>query len=112
MVVSFEALEKALSNNLKNNKYEVRGGNVQYGVISKEYQNELFCSGSPDNLFIKHPYFSHQKEYRIYCAQSVHNEDFKVLELNDDISNDCKIYSTDQLKEYEDFLVLTVSNLK
>lgn len=38
---------------------------VQYGIPSPELSKKWFCSSSLDHLFVKHPYFSYQKEYRI-----------------------------------------------
>lgn len=111
VVVSYDAMEKALSHNFKDNVYEIRSGNVQYGQPSFDYQSELFTSNSPENLFIKHPYFKHQQEYRIYCAQSIKDADSKVLKLNDDISNNCKIFRREDLFETGDSFVLDIDKI-
>lgn len=102
VVIDYDAFDNALYGNFKNNEFEVIAGNVQYGTPSKELQNEIFCNNSIDNIFIKRPYFAYQKEYRVYCAQSVKDKDFKVLELNIDIREHCRIIAVEKLIDFDE----------
>lgn len=111
VVIEFSIFDKALTDNFEDNEYEVIAGNVQYGRPEFNYQSELLVSNSPDNLFIKHPYFKHQQEFRVYCAQSLENGDFKILKLNKNISKFCKIFKRKELIETEDSYILNINNI-
>ena len=50
---------------------EMRGGKVQYGIASNEISSHLLNDCTADNLFIKDPYFSEQKEFRLIVLDSI-----------------------------------------
>ena len=49
--------------------YTLCGKPVSYGNITIENTKDLLLSEDPLNLFIKHPYFKHQNEYRFVICR-------------------------------------------
>ena len=43
--------------------HELKGGKVKYGVASSDTSSYLLIENTVDNLFLKDPYFAHQKEF-------------------------------------------------
>lgn len=52
--------------------YCVCGGLVDYHIITFDEMGQLMGDDSPKNLFIKHPYFSYQKEFRIVVCKELY----------------------------------------
>lgn len=63
-VVDFHEFETNLRT-LNSNGYEVVGGLVNYHCLSQSDTQKLLVDNSTRNLFMKHPVFSYQKEFRI-----------------------------------------------
>lgn len=49
--------------------YALCGGQVSYGNITIENTKDLLISEDPLNLFVKHPFFKHQHEYRFVICK-------------------------------------------
>lgn len=65
---------------------------IVYGTPSFELSAKWLCENSLDNLFVKHPFFSYQQEYRIIVFEPLHPRIEK--EIHDGISMDVAYYDT------------------
>ena len=71
VILDFQKFEQALST-LLSSGYEVDGGLVNYHKLTFEDMGELIGDNTARNLFVKHPYFSYQKEFRIVVCREVY----------------------------------------
>lgn len=71
VVVDFREFENKLRT-LNSNGYEVVGGLVNYHRLSQSDTQKLLGDDSVRNLFVKHPVFSYQKEFRVVVNKSVY----------------------------------------
>lgn len=62
--------------------YALIGGQVSYGNITIGNMKDFFESEDPLNLFVKHPFFKHQNEYRFVICRN-HCPKLKRKSLND-----------------------------
>lgn len=65
----------------RTNGYQLDAGPVVYGTPSKELIVKLFEPSEIGNLFIKHPYFKYQKEYRIVICCAI-DEKWKECKID------------------------------
>lgn len=84
---SFLSCLKFLETN--NNPYHHQP--IVYGTPSFELSAKWLCENSLDNLFVKHPFFSYQQEYRIIVFEPLHPRIEK--EIHDGISMDVAYYA-------------------
>ena len=71
VLLDFTLFERMLAT-IQTNGYELDAGKVSYRIITPEDSSVLFNSDGPRNLFIKHPYFSYQKEFRIVITKQAY----------------------------------------
>ena len=89
VIFKFDVFEERLKT-LLSEGYCVCGGLVNYHIITFDEMGQLMGDDSPKNLFIKHPYFSYQKEFRIVVCKELYkiNEpaiEFKEYRFPDDL---------------------------
>ena len=72
VILKFDIFEERLRT-LLSEGYCVCGGLVDYHIITFDEMGKLMGDDSPKNLFIKHPYFSYQKEFRIVVCKELYN---------------------------------------
>lgn len=65
---------------------------IVYGTPTFELSAKWLCENSLDNLFVKHPFFSYQQEYRIIVLEPL--DPRKEKEIHNGISMDVAYYDT------------------
>lgn len=65
---------------------------IVYGTPTFELSTKWLCENSLDNLFVKHPFFSYQQEYRIIVLEKLKAR--KKKKIHDGISMDAAYYDT------------------
>lgn len=71
VLIDYEKLQPLLSQ-VKTEGYELDAGLVTYYSLTLEDMAYLLNDNTPRNLFIKRPYFSYQKEYRIVVCKQLY----------------------------------------
>lgn len=71
VVVGFDEFEGKLKS-LNSNGYEVDAGLVDYHYLAHSDTKKLLTENSVRNLFVKHPTFSYQKEFRIAVTKQLY----------------------------------------
>ena len=71
VITEFSEFENKLKT-LNSNGYEVDFGLVNYRYLSISDTKKLLTDTTVNNLFIKHPAFSYQKEFRVVVAKQVY----------------------------------------
>lgn len=71
VVIDYQFFSQLLSK-VKTNGYQLDAGLVNYHELAFEDTNKLIADGSAQNLFIKHPHFAYQQEYRIVIYKEVY----------------------------------------
>ena len=64
---------------VKTGGHELDAGIVTYHSLTLENMAGLLNDKTPQNLFIKRPYFSYQKEYRIVVCEQLYKENEKPI---------------------------------
>lgn len=73
VIIDFQKFESALPT-LISDGYEVDAGLVTYHKLTYEDTGKLIADDTPKNLFIKHPFFSYQKEFRIVVCRELYKQ--------------------------------------
>lgn len=71
VIIEFSEFENKLRT-LNSNGYEVDAGLVKYRILSLSDTQELLIDNTVKNLFVKHPAFSYQKEFRVIVAKQLY----------------------------------------
>ncbi len=71
VILDYQKFEPLLSH-VKTNGYQLDAGLVNYHRITHADFGTLFTDKTLLNLFVKHPYFSYQREFRIVIAKQVY----------------------------------------
>ena len=82
-IIEYPEFENKLKT-LNSNGYEVDAGPVSYHRLSLSDTKELLTDNTVKNLFVKHPVFSYQKEFRVVVA--------KQLSQQEESQTNCIIY--------------------
>ena len=51
--------------------YAIRAGLISYGIPTEKLITQFFTDNNADALFVKHPYFKKQQEYRVVVFKSI-----------------------------------------
>lgn len=70
VLIEYKAFAAAL-HHCETNGYQLEAGLVSYGTPTEELTVKLFEPDEIGNLFIKHPYFRYQKEYRVVVCKTI-----------------------------------------
>lgn len=73
VLIDYKKWEPMLSK-INTEGYELDAGLVSYHKLSAEDTMALLNDNTPRNLFIKRPFFSYQKEYRIVICNQVYKD--------------------------------------
>ncbi len=92
VILKFDIFEERLRT-LLSEGYCVCGGLVDYHIITFDEMGKLMGDDSPKNLFIKHPYFSYQKEFRIVVCKELYN-------LNEPMIDHKKYFFPSSLRDF------------
>ena len=79
VLIEYVRFEEAIKH-CKTNGYQLDAGPVSYGTPSEELIIKWFEPGEIGNLFVKHPFFKNQKEYRIVVCKTI-DEKWKSCEI-------------------------------
>jgi hypothetical protein len=79
VVIKYDDFEKCLYT-VETNGYELNAGKVTYAYRTMDTLEMLINDKTGKSLFIKHPYFSRQKEYRIAVAKKVYGINEKPID--------------------------------
>ena len=71
VIIDYPQFAKRLKT-LKSWGFEVQGKLVYYHVLTNADTTMLLNDNTPRNVFIKHPYFAYQKEYRITVCHEIY----------------------------------------
>ncbi len=101
VLIRYKEFAKRLPTLLCGN-YTLDARPVKYQTITQGEMSKFIADDSLDNLFIKHPFFSYQKEYRIAIAQQLYKPYEKVVEkkcfdFQSDLRDIAKCYSIPSL---------------
>lgn len=108
VILDFQKFEQALST-LLSGGYEVDGGLVNYHKLTFEDMGELIGDNTPKNLFVKHPYFFYQKEFRIVVCREVYTlenrpVDSIVYQFPHDLKNIAVCKKVNEFKQDDHYL--------
>ena len=78
VLIDYKKLQPLLSQ-VKTGGHELDAGLVTYHSLTLENMAGLLNDKTPQNLFIKRPYFSYQKEYRIVVCEQLYKENEKPI---------------------------------
>lgn len=98
---------------LQTDGYAFSARNVQYKIKTPELIYNLFCNSSVDNLFIKHPFFNYQQEFRLVVEKEVYPFGEPMIDhieysLSCEFGTDARIVEMASLKIRNDKFILNV----
>ena len=70
VVIDYDGFVKYLPQ-IETGGYAVLAGLISYGVPTEKLITQFFTDNNADTLFVKHPYFKNQQEYRVVVFKRV-----------------------------------------
>lgn len=114
VLINYELFEPMLST-VNTNGYELGAAKVNYHKLTFDDSEQLLHNDTLMNLFIKHPYFAYQNEYRIVVAKQVYKPenpmiDHVVYSFPTSLKNVARIVAMSQLSRQNENYLLNITN--
>jgi hypothetical protein len=98
VIINFSEFEKMLPI-IDTEGYQLTAGKVSYRNIAFEELANLMKKETLDNVFVKRPKYSYQKEYRIVITKNISTDVYEVVyKMDSDIKNISNIINVSNLK--------------
>ncbi len=107
VVIDYEKFEEILYQ-IDTQGYQLTAGKVSYRYITFEELADILKKESLENVFIKRPVFSYQKEYRFVTTQNIPNdEDSMIYKAKTDLKKISTIVDISTIKQENENYVLS-----
>ena len=113
VLIDFPKFEKSIAG-IKSNNYEVLADMVKYTKLTASISKGLLKdSNNTKNIFIKDPFFSYQKEFRIVVCQQVYTDEEKpiyekIYDFEPSLHECSKVFSISTLMQVDDNYVINL----